>query len=339
MTNESASFDPAAKERELVAQAASWDTTSPANARPGDIPIVDVGPWFVDGTDASLDNAARALREACEQVGFFQLVGHGVSRELVEATFAEARRFHALEFDVKQEINIDNPDWPLGGVGYLPIGERRLPRRDKGNRNAAFLVKSDSAIGWDDNQWLADDALPGFRAAIERYGSAVSALAIRLLPVYAVALDLEPDFFTDAFLEPFWRLRFTHYPPDEISAADDFGIAPHVDTTFFTLLLQDSPGLTIYHHEQGEWIQAPVVEDAFVVNSGELLKQWSNDRFLSARHFANNDADASRYSIPLFFNANGDWPMACLPSCHGPDNPPRYPTISYNQSQAVAQGE
>ena len=202
------------------------------------------------------------------------------------------------------------------------------------------MIKSDRSIDYDDNQWLPEEDLPGFRAGIEAYGRAVSGLAMRLLPVYAVALDLEPGFFEPAFQHPFWRLRFTHYPAFETNADDEFGIAPHVDTTFFTLLLQDSPGLTIHSAQRQQWIKAPVIENAFVVNSGELLKQWSNDRFLSTRHFANNAASTkSRYSIPFFFNATADYPMACLPSCHNEQNPPRYPTISYLESQAVVQGE
>jgi isopenicillin N synthase-like dioxygenase len=127
--------------------------------------------------------------------------------------------------------------------------------------------------------------------------------------------------------------------PEQPEVDADFGIAPHVDTTFFTLLLQDAAGLTIFSHTRGCWIQAPVVPGAFVVNSGELMKQWTNDRYLSVRHFANNDASESRYSIPFFYNAAADFPMECLPTCHDADNPPKYPTISYNQSQAVAQGE
>ena len=75
------------------------------------------------------------------------------------------------------------------------------------------------------------------------------------------------------------------------------------------------------------------------MNSGELLRQWTNDRYLSVRHFANNAAAGSRYSIPFFYNAAADYPMECLPTCQGPGNPPKYPTISYEQSQAAAQGE
>ena len=336
----SEAFDPEAKERELLAQANSWDISTPADPEPGDIPIVDVGDYFTSGNQADLMGAADALRDACEQVGFYQLVGHQIAPELIADTFMWSKRFHDLDVEIKQKINLDNPAWPVPTVGYLPIGERRLPRRAKGNLNEAFLIKGDRGVDYSDNQWLPDDDLPGFRAGIEAYGRAVSALAMRLLPVYAVALDLPADFFAPAFQDPFWRLRFTHYPPFSPSADDEFGIAPHVDTTFFTLLLQDSPGLVIHSAKRQAWIRAPRIDNAFVVNSGELLKQWSNDRFLSTRHFANNaTSTASRYSIPFFFNATADYPMACLPTCHDEQNPPKYPTISYLESQAVVQGE
>ena len=324
----------------MRAEATSWDTSNPADATEGDIPIVDVGDYFATGSPDALAEAAYALNRASEDVGFHQLIGHGVSATRIADTFAEVRRFHALPLETKQQINIDNPDWPISGAGYLPIGERRLPRRAKGNLNEAFLIKSDRDIAMEDNQWLPDEVIPGFRAAIELFAREVSDLALRLLPVYAVALDLDPDFFAPAFKDPFWRLRMTHYPPDLERDDDEFGIAPHVDTTFFTLLLQDSPGLTIFSAARGEWINVPLLPDAFVVNSGELLRQWSNDRFLSTRHFANNNnSGQARYSIPLFFNATGDYPMTCLPSCTDENNPPKYPTISYLESQGVVQGE
>ena len=131
----------------------------------------------------------------------------------------------------------------------------------------------------------------------------------------------------------------THYPPLPCGAGDEFGIAPHVDTTFCTILAQDRPGLCIFSERRGEWIGAPLIEDAFIVNSGELLRQWTNDCFISVKHFANNNGTDSRYSIPFFLNANSDYQMACVPSCCGPGNPAKYPTISYNQSQGVVQGE
>ncbi|MEM7276127.1 MAG: 2-oxoglutarate and iron-dependent oxygenase domain-containing protein, partial [Actinomycetota bacterium] len=269
-------FDAAAKERQLRSQADGWDTSAPVPAEPGDIPTVDVGPWFASGERAHLEAAADVLRDACERVGFHQLIGHGISPTAIDDAFATVRGFHALPLEVKRTIVMDRPDHPLGGVGYLPVGERKLPRRAVGNRNEAFLLKGDRGVGFDQNQWPAETDAPGFRAGVERYATAVTDLARRLLPVYATALDLPPDFFDEGFQHPFWRLRMTHYPPDDpsIDAALDveegidgeqraYGIAPHVDTTFFTLLLQDSPGLTIYSADRDRWIDVPVVPGAF----------------------------------------------------------------------------
>ncbi len=332
-------FDPEAKERALQAEAQTWDTSDPVPARPGDIPVVDVGPWFADGDRDALVQAAASLRTASEEVGFHQLVGHGISQVQVNDVFAMTARFHELPVEEKLAIRMDRPEWPIGGVGYLPVGERKLPRRTYGNLNEAFLMKSDEHISFDDNQWPTDEVLPGFRAVVAAYAAAVEELALRLLPVYAVALDLDADYFDQAFRHPFWRLRLSHYPADPPGPDGAFGIAPHVDTTVFTLLLQNGPGLTIFHEQRQQWIQVPVLDGAFVVNSGELLRQWTNDRFLSTRHFANNLSADSRYSIPFFFNATADYEMACLPSCHGPGNPPKYPPVSYLTSQGVVQGE
>lgn len=340
-----AAFDPKAKERELQQESAEWDTSSPEPAEADDIPTIDVSNYFADGDAASLSEAADLLRVASEEVGFYQLVGHGIDNAQTDAILSATRRFHALPLETKHTILMDRSDWPVGGVGYMPVGERKLPQRAKGNLNEAFFIKSDRTIDFDDNQWIPEPTLPGFRQEVESYAAAITDVALRLLPIYATALDLREDFFTPAFSHPFWRLRMTRYPPDPPTpTADEFGIAPHVDTTFFTLLLQDGPGLKIFSHRRNAWISAPVVPDAFVVNSGELLRQWSNDRFLSTRHFANNrpadnGAELYRYSVPFFFNANADYPMGCLPSCHGPGNPPKYPPISYLESHAVVQGE
>lgn len=337
-------FDPVAKANELAEESMLWDTSAPVAADPGDIPTVDVAAYFASGDLAELQIVATALRRSLEEVGFYQLVGHGMPSSQMQGILAEARRFHDLPDAVKRTILIDQPDHHVGAVGYMPIGTRKLPTRAYGNPNEAFMVKADTGIGFDDNLWLPEDALPGFRAKVQAYAIDIAKLATRLLPVYSVALDLEPEFFDAAFVDPFWRFRMTHYPDNPVADAGegelgDVGIPAHVDTTFMTLLLPDSPGLVIFSELRQEWIVAPVVPDAFIVNAGELLRQWSNDRVLSTRHFANNIEPGSRYSIPFFFNANADWPMHCLPSCHGPDNPPKYPAVSYRQGQGVVQGE
>jgi isopenicillin N synthase-like dioxygenase len=334
-------FDPEVKERALRAESSAWDVSHAVAAEPGDIPVIDMATWIATGDAVELARIAEQVNAACQTAGFFQLTGHKVSVDLIAEMFEMNKRFHGLPLGIKQQVRMDRSDWPITGVGYLPMYSRKLPSRDKANLNEAFLVKGNRDLSLADSQWIGDEYLPGFRSTVERYVDAVNELALQMLPIYAVALGLDPDFFAPGFDRPSWRLRMTHYPPvPEILEDDaDFGIAPHVDTTFFTLLLQNAAGLMIYSHQRRCWIQAPVVPDAFVVNTGELLKQWTNDRYLSVRHFANNDAAESRYSIPFFYNAAADYPMECLPTCQGPGNPPKYPTISYEQSQAIAQGE
>ena len=335
-----ATFNPHHKEAELRSQAASWDTSLIEDAGDGDIPLIDLHDYFSSPGRQALELAATQLRSACETVGFFSIVGHRVERELVDAMFAMTRRFHALPIEHKQAIAMDRPDWPVGGVGYLPFSHRKLPARDKGNLNEAFIVKRDHDLGLDQNQWPEEDLLPGFRATVETYAGALEALGKRLLPVFARALDMQADFFDAAFVTPLYRLRMTHYPPLAGRPADEYGIAPHVDTTFCTILAQDRPGLTIFSEPRQQWIRAPLLQDAFIVNTGELLRTWSNDRFISVKHFANNNTgNESRYSIPFFLNANSDYRMTCIPSCCGPGNPAKYAPISYAESQAVVQGE
>ena len=333
-------FDPVEKENQLKSESDSWDTSAPEDARMDDIPVINLEPYFTGGSASTLNDTASQLRVACEEVGFFSIVGHQVPWTQLRQMFDLTRQFHALPLELKQTTLMDRAEWPIGGVGYLPMKNHKLPARDKGNLNEAFLVKHDHRIGFDDNQWPEDETIPGFRKAVEDYAASLEALGRRLLPLFAVALKMPPTFFDEAFDKPLYRLRMTHYPPVKATPVDEFGIAPHVDTSFCTILAQDRPGLTIFSERRQCWIKAPLLENAFMVNSGELLKQWTNDFFISVKHFANNNTGTrSRYSIPFFLNANSNYRMTCVPSCCNEDNPAKYAPISYAESQAAVQGE
>jgi isopenicillin N synthase-like dioxygenase len=338
-----ARFDPIAKEQQLRADSASWDTGNIRDATADDIPVIDLSGLSSgsgSGSASDLERIAQQLRLACEQVGFFLITGHGVSPELIAETFDHVREYHARPLDEKLAIQMDRPDWPHGGMGYLPHRNGKLPSREKANFNEAFLIKRDHQITFDDNQWPRPADLPAFRGAVEKYAQALTSLGKSMLPAYARALNMPADFFDQAFVDPMYRLRMTHYPALEDSANQEFGINPHVDTTFCTILAQDAPGLTIYSERDDVWLNVPMRDDAFVVNTGELLRQWTNDRFISVKHFANNNtSNQSRYSIPFFFNANADYVMHPIASCVSPDNPARYAPVSYSSSQATIQGE
>ena len=333
-------FNPYQKEQQLREESNSWDTSSPVEAEAEDIPVIDLGPYFESGDSQALASIAEQLKIACEQTGFFSIIRHGISSDTLDQMFSYVRKFHQLPLEIKQSVLMDRVEWPVRGVGYLPLKNRKLPARDKGNLNEAFIVKSDSVVSLDENQWIDPSVIPGFREMVATYAEQMENLGRRLMPIFATALGLPATFFDEAFFKPTWRLRMTHYPAIKGKPEDEFGIAPHVDTTFCTLLAQDQPGLTIFSERRKKWIKAPLIEDAFIVNSGELLRQWTNDRFLSVKHFANNNVSgSSRYSIPFFLNANRDYKMTCIPTCTDSDNPPKYPLISYAESQAVAQGE
>ncbi len=332
-------FDPYSREQQLRAESDSWDTTVIEDARPGDIPVIDLGEYF-GGNDNALDSVAQQLRQACENTGFFSLTGHGVDWSLVDALFEQIAIFHQQPVRKKLSLRMDREDWPHGGMGYLPFKNAKLPSREKVNHNEAFLVKADHNIALSDNQWPTAAELPAFQSTVETYAQELKNLGNRMLPVYARALEMPADFFNDAFIDPLYRLRMTHYPSMVNEPGSEFGINPHVDTTFSTILAQDAPGLVIFGEQRRTWLRVPVLDQAFVVNTGELLRQWTNDRFISVKHFANNNrSEDSRYSIPFFLNANADYVMHCVPSCQSASNPPKYPPVSYSQSQAIAQGE
>ena len=141
--------------------------------------------------------------------------------------------------------------------------------------------------------------------------------------------DLPATYFDRPFTDLQYKLRATHYPSQPKAPDDEFGIAPHTDTSFLTLLApNDVPGLA-FHTRTGDWIDVPTVPDAFIVNGGQLLLRWTNDRFLATPHRAVNRTGGERYALAFFCDAQIDWPIAAVPTCVGPSRPPRYETTYY----------
>lgn len=304
-----------------------------------EIPILDLGDYLA-GKPGAVEKAAKELQFACENVGFFYVLGHGVSQDLIDRTFDASTRFHALTIDQKMALKANEHN--IGYMGYGTSVSRASQVYDgerKPNLVSALFLKRELAPDHPDivankrfrgaNQW--PDGLPGFRETTVAYMAALEALGKSLMPLYARALDLDPDFFADAFAEPQFTLRLSHYPPSE-PEDNQFGLGPHTDSSFLTLLAQNNvDGLQIRRAE-GSWISAPAVPGSFVVNTGDLLRRWSNHRFLSTPHRAIASAtDVDRYAIPFFFDANADYVMECLPTCQGPGKPPRYEPTTYTE--------
>ena len=297
-----------------------------------EIPVLDLAP-YLSGQPGAHARLARQLCHALENIGFYFIQGHGVPQSLMDAAFAQTARFHAQPLDSKMRLqrNRDN-------VGYLPMSRSTDPNAAvRPNVNEALFLKRDLPADHPDvlarkrfrgaNMW--PEGLPGFRATVVAYCDALEALVKRLLPLYAVALDLPADYFDAAFAEPQYTLRMTYYPFVERLAENEFGIAPHSDTSFLTLLAQNKvPGLSLRTRD-GRWIDAPALDGHFLVNGGDMLRRWTNDRFLATPHRASNRSGGERYAIPFFVDCNVDWPMECLPTCTGAGRPAKYPRFTY----------
>lgn len=298
------------------------------------IPLIDLAPYLA-GESGALEYTAAELRRICETVGFLYISNHGVPADLMREAFDMAARFHGQPLETKMEIKLDD-----AMQGYLPYRSSTtrangLVAVRKPNENEAFFVLPERDSARPANRWPAH--VPGFGEVATRYFTALEALAMRMLPLYARALDLPADHFGALCDRSLSTLRLTHYPPVSYGA-DEYGIAPHTDSSFITLLAQNPvPGLQI-RNQAGEWIDAAVVPGTFVVNTGDTLNRWTNGRFLSTPHRAFNKADASRYAIPFFFHPNPDTLIECLPGCCDANHPPRFPAQTMGEYMAWFRG-
>ena len=300
------------------------------------IPLIDLAPLAGGGLPGAHE-IAPALRIALEEIGFLIITNHGVPQELIDATFAEAKRFHDQSLEAKLAVRMNAHNNGYMAMARYNVRTSRVSEDALPDMNEAFFVKRERPA--DDplvragrrfagpNEWPAD--LPGFRETVLAYTDAVDALGRRMLPAVALALDMPADTFDTAFAESQFSFRLSHYPPVR-RQPDQYGIAPHTDANFMTFLAQsDAPGLQIQRASE-DWCDVPYVPGSFVVNTGDMLHRWTNGRFCSTAHRALPPRDGPRYAIPYFLGPHMDTLIACLPSCCGDGNPPRDPPITYD---------
>lgn len=307
-----------------------------ANEMNSPIPGVDVDP-YLRGQPGALESLARTLRHICENVGFFYIENHGIPDELINDAFAASERVHAMPVERKTEIKLNEHN-----IGYMFVNESmqrhsKVEVARKPNYNESFFCIRERSADDPDvlankpfrgmNLWPRD--LPGFREAALAYQGAIEQLGMKMLPAMARALDLPSDFFSSYFEIPYMQLRMLHYPVRDENVPDQFGAGAHTDAGFLTFLMQREVGGLQIRRTDGVWIDAPVLPGKFLINTGDILRRWTNDRFLSTPHRVMNNAGRDRYSLAFFFGPNLDKELTALPSCHGPGNPPKHEPISY----------
>ncbi|MGF1627281.1 MAG: isopenicillin N synthase family dioxygenase [Alphaproteobacteria bacterium] len=299
--------------------------------RPGEIPLIDFAP-FRTGDPAARLAVAKAIGRACEQVGFFYLTGSGVAQAELDAVFAESRRFFAQPREARARTAATWA-WYRGWVPPKSIGEDGRP----GGVSEVYRLMLDLPPDDPDvvagkplhlpNRW--PEHLPGFRERVGGYIDTMLGFSGQVLHAFALALDLPETWFDDKFTRPLIQLSLLWYPPlPADAAAETMSSFPHTDEGAFTMLAQDGVGGLEVRSRSGEWIAAPLIEGAYIVNIGDMLMKWTNGRFVSTPHRVRNRSGRERFSVPFFMNPDYDVTVACLPTCTGPGNPPRFAPVA-----------
>jgi isopenicillin N synthase-like dioxygenase len=270
-----------------------------------------------DGPDA----AARfrdQLRDVTHDVGFFFLVGHGIDQGLIDRVLEVSRKFFDLaEADKLQIENVHSAQFR----GYTRVGEELTngdtdwrEQIDIGPERPARSPNPGEPDFWrleGPNLWPS--ALPELETTISQWSSELTSLALRLLRTWAVALGAPENVFDAAFADlPFPLIKIVRYPgKSDVGPAQ--GVGAHRDGGVLTLLLVEpgKGGLQVEH--RGEWIDAPSIPGAFVVNIGEMLELATDGYLKATLHRVQSPKPGSdRISLPFFFNPALDATMPHL---------------------------
>ncbi len=301
---------------------------------------------LVPVVDLSSPDAPAAIDAACRESGFFQVVNHGLDLTLAEDLLAALETFFHLPAEVKLQYPPPSPDV---NNGYSAIGAESLAYslgveappdlfealnfgpEDPDLTNPAVAAERDRIFA--PNIWPAE--VPELRTAGVAYFDAAVALAHRITAACAVGLGLPSDFFEAFTGHSTDTMRCNWYSrvagsPDPLPGQQRMGA--HTDYGIVTVLYADRvPGLELLD-KRGEWIGVVPEPGAYLVNVGDLLAQWSNDRWVSTLHRvvpppATTDGPSLRRSIAFFHDGDWDAMIQCLPTCCSEDEPPKYAPV------------
>jgi len=309
------------------------------------VPVIDISPYR-RGDETARRALAVDVDRTCREIGFMVISGHGVDPDLIAAVETASRAFFDLPLEEKMRIGRPAPDVTRG---YMPFKAEVLVRSRGGD--AAGDLNESLMIGpinigdtpyytapaagrhFAPNLWPAQPA--DLRPAYERYYRAMEALAADLMLVFAMALDLPETYFDRSIDRHISRLRVRNYPAPKVAPEPgQLRAGAHSDYGSLTILkTEDRPGGLQVLSKDGDWLDVPHLPGCFVVNIGDMMARWTNDRWVSTLHRVINPpaeraAESRRQSLVFFHNPNYDAFVSCLPSCADAANPPKYPTTT-----------
>jgi isopenicillin N synthase-like dioxygenase len=298
------------------------------------VPVIDIRGFESGRADA----IAREVDEAFRNIGFMTIVGHGVPQQAIEHVDRISRQFFHLPVNEKIE---SKSAVGQGNRGYVAEGVEAAD--EKPDLKESFAIgrihppKSTGMPGqpkFEPNIWPARP--PDFRSAFEEYYKAMEQLAFRLIAIYERALKLSPGHLATLFSEHASIVRVHHYPAQKVAPLPgQIRIGAHTDYGAFTILkVKKVPGARGFQvlTKQKEWIDVEPHDDSFLINIGDLMMTWTNDKWQSNLHRVINPTEESenveRFSVPYFAQPNYDALIQCISSCLEPGEQPKYEPIS-----------
>lgn len=269
------------------------------------------------------------IAEACAAWGFFQITGHGLDAALLERAMAETRAFFAAPKPAKRELSrsSENP-WGFYDRELTKRARDKKEIFDLGPDTGGLRVAGpfQGATPWP--AWR-----PTFEPAMRAYFAACAELSARLMGVVFESLG-GPASAREAFGDDHTSfLRLNYYPVEDPLAGEagdraDLGIHHHTDAGALTVLLQDEvSGLQVYRDEL--WHDVRPLAGAFVINIGDMVQVWSNDRYRAPVHRVLAMDRAERLSLPFFYNPSYRTTVAPLASLVDAAHAARYTPISW----------
>ena len=289
-------------------------------------PLIDIAELRVSSVRRT--DLVDAIDTACTEIGFFVVTGHGIEAQ-VDDVFRAARELFAMPEPTKEALAM------VDRQGFVPARHAVV---DRSLHSAPAEYYDVGTRG--DGRWPLLTDLPSFRDVVTRYQQAALGVAADLLQALAVALDLRPAFFADRMRDPQCFLRMFHYEPPAAGRQSTVLTDPHTDYGLITLLATDGVAGLEVRPRGGQWtmVEAPAL--SLIVNLGDMLARWTNDRYVSTPHRVSAPAASDRYSVPFFVNPDPATTVSCLPACVTTARPCRYEPVTASEflAQRIADG-
>ena len=306
-------------------------------------PVFDLA-TFEQADAAGKRVLGKEVDAICRSTGFLAIAGHGVADSVIADVWEKTRTFFDQPPEIKQAARAPYPGYPYGylGPGTEALAKSRnvetppdLKESFNGGPLAVPAGMTDAeALGFCYAATIWPEASDGFKQAWTAYYAAMEDLAVRIMRVFATALDLPENFF-DAYVDaPISALRALNYPEQTVPPQPgQLRAGAHSDYGSLTILLPEpgSKGLELITPD-GQWTAVPPVPGAFVINIGDLMALWTNDRWVSTVHrVVNPPAEEGgmnrRQSLAFFHQPNWFARIECLPSCLTAGDRPNYQPV------------